>query len=654
MPTLIRRSRRKGHLTLVVLSLLLIFALAWGNRLSHLVFGQFVALHFLLEFIPLAAHFAIFTVGLLTFRHTEKTPTLFISMTALSVGIIDVGHTLSFPGMPSFFGPSTADKAIYFWIVARLTEATCFMLVAASYNQNFKLRLSAKTGLITAITWGLGWYVFILLSPSFLPEMFNPNSGLSGVKVALEICAVLIWISAGITFYRASFGDVSPARLWLAIASFIFALSGLFFVSYTDQGEFNILMGHLYKAIAVCYIYRSMLYDCITRPVVELKKHALKEAHHSESKSRFIASIGHELRTPLGVISGYTDILLMSKTLEEEAREWLGTIKKSSDQIRMIINDLLDLSKAESNNLTIQKKLFNLSEFFDEVFSEIDILARAKGIELELELSPDVHSCLESDRLRFKQIIVNLLSNAIKFTEQGRVKLSCSQKSTDGDLLYVSVTDSGVGIAEKQRHLLFKTYSQIENELVHSKEGTGLGLALSKKLAELLGGELYLEWSELGVGSTFTVRLPIDPNCIEVKQVQKRKLSEIPKFTGTHILIVDDAKENLFIAEQYLSETEAIVTLVEDPIQAVDFVAGHIDSLDVIFLDIMMPVMNGYEVCEKIRSLGFKGPVVALSAHSEINMSGSENRFYFDGHLMKPIDKESLWGSVRQVILSYH
>ncbi len=654
MPTLIRRSRRKGHSTLMVLSLLVILCLAWGNKLSPLLTGHFVAVHSLLELIPLAAHFAIFTVGLLTFRHTENFPTLFISMTALAVGVIDLGHILSFPEMPGFFLANSADTAIYYSLVGRITEATCFLLVATSFRRDFNLRLSAQAGLLMAVGWGLGWHLLILFLEHLLPGMFSLSAGLSSFKISLTVMSILIWIFAGISFYLVSLGDSSPGRLWLAIASFISALSGLFFISYASLSEFNILMGHLYKAIGVCYIYRSMLYDCITSPVVELKKHVLKEAHQSESKSRFIASIGHELRTPLGVISGYSDILLMNKNLDDEARDWVGTIKKSSDQIRLIINDLLDLSKAESNSLTINKKTFNLTNFFDELTSEIEILAHQKGIKLEVELAPELHINFESDRLRLKQVIVNLLSNAIKFTDHGLVKVSCSKRESDQGSLYISVTDTGIGIAEDQRHLLFKTYSQIENELVSSQEGTGLGLALSKKLTELLGGELYLEWSEVGAGSTFTIRMPIDPNTTQEMIVNTSKLTQIPKFGGVHILIVDDAKENLFIAEQYLTETEAIVTLVEDPCQAVDFVAQHLDSLDVIFLDIMMPVMNGYEVCEKVRSLGFRGPIVALSAHSEINMTGSENRFYFDAHLMKPIDKESLWSSVHQAVLNYH
>ncbi len=654
MPTLIRRSRRRAHLVLVILSVLVTLCLAWGNALSSLVTGPFVSVHAILEFIPMAAHFAVFTVGLLTFKHTERTPILFISVTALAVGLLDLGHTLTYPGMSDFLGQSSVDKSIYFWLVARLTEAVAFMLVSSSYNHNFKLRLSARTGVIGAVLWAMLSYFFIAIFDSSLPEMFSRASGLTSIKVALEVLCVIIWVWTGFSFYSASRKDDSPSRLWLAVASFIFALTGIFFISYSDLAEFNILMGHLYKAIAVCYIYRSMLYECITAPLIDLRKAALRESHQSESKSRFIATIGHELRTPLGVISGYSDILMMSKDLDEESKDWVGTIKNSSEQIRLIINDLLDLSKAESNNLTVTKKVFDLREFFDEVYSELEVLADKKGLEFQLVIDSKLHPCLESDRLRLKQIVVNLLSNAIKFTEKGHVKLACYQDEHARDLLYVSVTDSGIGIDSDNQHLLFKTYSQIENELVSSKEGTGLGLALSKKLTELLGGELYLDWSEVGRGSTFTLRLPIDPQkALERSHDRKEKILT-PKFSGVHILIVDDAKENLFIAEQYLSETEAIVTLVEDPIQAVDFVAKHVDSIDVIFLDIMMPVMNGYEVCEKVRSLGFLGPILALSAHSEVTLQAADKRFFFDGHLMKPIDKESLWSSVRQAVLSYH
>lgn len=395
MPTLIKRSRRKGHLAIAGLSLLLLISLIWGNGLSSYFEAPFLSLHTILEIFPLAAHFAIFTVGLLTFKQNEKTPTLFISVTALSVLILDLGHTLSYPGMANFLGASSVDKSIYFWILGRITEALAFMLVAVSYRRNFKLRVSAREGVIFAICWGLIWYILFGYFESYFPEMFSRSHGLSTFKVILEVVTVLIWIWTGVTLYRASFEDDSPGRLWLSLASFTFALSGVFFCSYESLGEFNILLGHLYKLIAVFYIYRAMLYDCVTRPLVDLKKLALRESHQSESKSRFIASIGHELRTPLGVIAGFSDILLMSKDLDQEAREWVGTIKNSSEQIRLIINDLLDLSKAESNSLTIQKKLFDLGDLIGEIKGEIGVLPENKGLVLKTEIAPELHQFLK-------------------------------------------------------------------------------------------------------------------------------------------------------------------------------------------------------------------------------------------------------------------
>lgn len=247
---------------------------------------------------------------------------------------------------------------------------------------------------------------------------------------------------------------------------------------------------------------------------------------------------------------------------------------------------------------------------------------------------------------------MNLLSNALKFTDKGTIILKCYQERGESEELTVSVIDSGIGIAKEQQHLLFKTYSQIENDLVNSKEGTGLGLALSKKLMELLGGRLFLEASELGMGSTFTLKMPIDSSKRLSAGIKNAPKDVIPKFNGVHVLIVDDAKENLFIVEQFLSETEAIITLEDNPIAAVEFARKHLDSIDVIFLDIMMPQMSGYEACAKIRTLGYHGPIIALSAHSEIEMVNEEKKFSFDGHLMKPINKESLWASIRKAVLS--
>ena len=655
MPTLIKRSRRQSRNSLAVLSVVALVCLWLSRYITFSNESYFLSLHTVSEVLALAAHFAIFTIGLLTFRYTQKTHILIISLAALAVGLIDLGHTLSYAGITASFSTTRGGVSTYLWIAARFSEGVSLMLVAQALKRNWKWTYPSRLGAALALGWASICYFVILIVGIELPMSLSSSAGLGLIKTIFEVINMLLALGAGLIIYREKIKEESLSQLWLAQSCFVFVLSGLFFLSSQNLSESSIIAGHIFKVIAVGYLYRAMLYDCVTHPFAQVQKSAIRESHHSDSKSRFIATIGHELRTPLGVISGYSDILQMSGRLDDESREWVGTIKKSSEQIRLLINDLLDLSKAENNKLSIVKKQINFKNLLEETFEEIKVLADKKGLSLKFDFLQTLSPVIVTDPLRFKQIVVNLLSNAIKFTQAGSVTLRCSSRKSNE--LLISVIDTGIGIAEDKRHMLFKSYSQIENNETRSKEGTGLGLALSRKLAELLGAELYLESSEPTKGSVFTLRFPINPDLTKEQRevfVNEGPASVTPKFAGVHVLVVDDAKENLFIVEQYLQDTQAIITLVEDPLQAIEFVRKHMDSIDVIFLDIMMPQMDGYEVCANVRSLGFSGPVIALSAHSQINMVAADKRFHFDSHLLKPINKEALWTSVRKAVLNYH
>jgi PAS domain S-box-containing protein len=222
-------------------------------------------------------------------------------------------------------------------------------------------------------------------------------------------------------------------------------------------------------------------------------------------KSAFLATMSHELRTPLNSIIGFTGILLqeLAGPLNGEQRNQLTMVQGASRHLLALINDVLDISKIEAGQLTMQRAPFSLPAAIDKVMQTVAPLAKAKNLRLLCELAPDVGE-FTADQRRVEQVLLNLLSNAIKFTEQGEVAVRCRREA---GWVVLSVQDSGCGIAEEDRRTLFRPFRQLDTGLARKHEGTGLGLAICKRLVELMGGQIELD-SEVGKGSTFTVRLP--------------------------------------------------------------------------------------------------------------------------------------------------
>lgn len=655
MITHIKRSKKICTYSLTFFALVLALVIILPIPSLFTFRNHYAAIHTILEFLGIGCCFAIFTIGWTTYRHNHSTNILLLSVSALSVGLLDLGHTLSYQGMPAFVTASGANKSIYFWIVSRLTDAFALLVVAISLNYRGRERIFSRVSLIASLAWTGLWFVIILGFSEILPLMFIPGRGLSGTKVFLEVLGLILSLAAGLIFFAKARGRETLSFTWLGTASMLFAMSSLFFTLYRDVDDLYNLLGHIYKAVAFIYIYRAILAECITIPFIEAQKSAAQARGASDSKTRFLANIGHELRTPLGVISGFSDILSTSKKLDQESLEWIGTIKNSAEQIRLLINDLLDLSKAESNSLSIVKKKVLLAPLIEEVLEGLKLLAEQKGLKLFATFDPGAPKGLETDSLRFKQVLVNLISNAIKFTHHGEVELHIG--AVRNGEVSLTVRDTGVGIPADKRHLLFKSYSQIEHTGVRREGGTGLGLALSQTLASLLGGSLTLESSTPDIGSTFAFKVPASPDfqVVTASEVKESAKKSAPHFGGVHIVLVDDAKENLFIAEQYLLKTGARVTTFDNPLEAIEFVGKHSEIVDVVFMDIKMPEMDGHEACKKMRELGHAKPIIALSAHSDLDDSkeGKEvSESHFSGHVMKPISRETLWESITMAILN--
>ncbi|PAY17549.1 hypothetical protein CKO51_21035 [Rhodopirellula sp. SM50] len=380
----------------------------------------------------------------------------------------------------------------------------------------------------------------------------------------------------------------------------------------------------------------------------------------NESKSAFLANMSHEIRTPMTAILGYADLL--GDVIEnEEAKQHLQTIRHNGDYLLEIINDILDLSKIEAGKLDVQYENFNPHLLIEDVRSIMEVRASEGNLTLDVEYQSRIPKLINSDIKRLKQILINLVGNAIKFTRQGGVKIRVRYEASVQQL-QLDVVDTGIGIAEEQMEKLFKPFSQGDASVTRNFGGTGLGLAISQRLAETLGGSITVR-SVVGVGSTFTVGIDtgnvaesdlVDYGEFETDHAAKTTPeTNVPTHLPWRVLIVDDRRDIRFLSKRILTQSGATVDECEDGLLAVKYMSGCLaggDCPDLVLLDMQMPNLDGYSTAAELRTLGYTGPIIALTADA---MQGDMNKCLEAGcndYLSKPIDKAALLQKVSEML----
>lgn len=372
------------------------------------------------------------------------------------------------------------------------------------------------------------------------------------------------------------------------------------------------------------------------------------------AKSQFLANMSHEIRTPLNGILGM-DAMLLEECKEESLKEYARNIQSAGQSLLSIINDILDISKIEAGKLEILPVEYELFSVINDCCNIARVRAESKSLSLQMRIDPELPSSLWGDEVRIRQIINNFLSNAVKYTKEGEITLSigCESLAEEQIMLTIQVKDTGIGIREEDLEKLFHSFTRIEEKRNRNIEGTGLGLNLTKNLVEMMGGEIHAE-SVYGEGSCFTAKIPqqvINPEPmgdIEKQYQQFLHASESQRLSivapDAKILVVDDVEMNLKVIKGLLKKTEIQIDTAESGMTCLRCVTKK--RYDLIFLDHMMPEMDGVETLQqmKLRTDNLNGdtPVIMLTANATRGAKEEYMRAGFSDYLTKPVKEEDL------------
>ncbi|HUX55242.1 MAG TPA: ATP-binding protein, partial [Williamwhitmania sp.] len=390
----------------------------------------------------------------------------------------------------------------------------------------------------------------------------------------------------------------------------------------------------------------SESYDRIQSINEELMAAKEKAEESDRLKSAFLANMSHEIRTPMNGLLGFSEMLGIPNLSTEKRAFYMDIVKKTSQQLLSIINDIIDISKIETNQVKVNLGSANISALMSKVKALLDPQATLKKLELRLVMAvPNEHCNIVTDEVKLSQVIINLINNALKFTPKGYIEFGVSKEE---HLLKFYVKDTGIGISPEHQLLVFERFRQVETDLSRHFGGSGLGLSISKAFIEVLGGRIWLE-SEVGIGSTFFFTMPyFSSDADQASVLQKPSISK-NNLSGIVILAAEDEDINFLYLQELMMETGVTIIRAKNGKEAVDI--GLADSrISLVLMDIKMPIMGGDEATKQLKVVRPLLPIIATTAYA---MGGDKERLLeagCDAYLSKPIGQKELLELIKNFI----
>lgn len=504
----------------------------------------------------------------------------------------------------------------------------------------------AGTVVLTAgVVAGYLMIVRVWLSCYFAEQAQDRNKRLLDLAAIFVLCALCGYVMNVLMYVWPAYRLTALVLVALNIFTWRFALK-------PDSFKAAFAAGRVQRELAEqLRVQNENLERTVKERTAALERATVEAGQASAFKSQFIANVSHELRTPMTAILGFAHLLNDPTLTSREREEHLHAVTRNGEHLLTIINDVLDLSKIEAGQLTVEKIEFSTSRALTEVVELLRTRAADRGIGLTLAFSTPIPRAVVGDPTRVRQVLINLVGNALKFTEHGCVKIEASFEK--GELL-VAVLDTGIGMSPEQMALLFRPFGQADATTTRRFGGTGLGLSISRRLCELMGGTIQVQ-STIGVGSRFTLRLPVNsaaPEMIDSPEganASSPSRSAVPQLGPAKILLVEDGVDNQRLISLYLRKAGLTVAIAENGRDGFEKLRlGHERGTpyDLVLMDMQMPVMDGLTATGLIRKHGYTTPVIALTANS---MAGDRERFIAGGcddYLSKPVDLSAFYASL--------
>jgi signal transduction histidine kinase/CheY-like chemotaxis protein len=387
-----------------------------------------------------------------------------------------------------------------------------------------------------------------------------------------------------------------------------------------------------------CYYAEEITKQKAAEDELRRAKEAAEAANRA--KTEFLANMSHEIRTPMTAILGFAETLLDAGQSAQERAQAVATIQRNGEHLMNVLNDILDLSKIEAGRMAVEMGMVELGEVLAAVAAALRPRAAKKGVAFSMEMAPGTPERLKTDGARLRQILLNLVGNAVKFTDKGHVRVTTRAAGTNVQVL---VEDTGPGIDAATAATLFKPFVQADASASRRHGGTGLGLAIAQRLTELLGGRIEFR-SKVGEGSVFIMTIPAGDAPQKVAAGAAAGGAGAPgrRLTG-HVLLVEDSADTRALIAHFLTKAGLQVTAAEHGRQACDIAfAPGTPPVDLVLMDMQMPVMDGYSAARELRSRGTTCPIIALTANALKEDEERCREAGCTGYLTKPVERVSL------------